>query len=438
MEEAWVVERAKLRDLLKVHPQWSIRQLCEATGHSDFWVKKWKKRLRASPDEDTAVLHGLPRRRKHPPAKLDERIVKAILDIRDNPPPELGRTAGARYIRYRLEQNAELQAAGLRLASLSSIWKVLNGAGRIVHRYKGEHHDAERPGANEEWELDFADVITVVPDPEGKRQHSVEMLNVVDRGTSILIASVPAADYNQETALIMTTDIMLEQGGRPGGLRIDRDPRLVGSWTIDGFPSAFVRYCLCLEVEVSVCKPRRPDLKPFVERFNRTVQHECILVQQPKTLDATKQVLAKYGHFYNYERPHQGAACQNQPPRVAFPTLPALRPLPTMIDADGWLKAFHNKYFKRRVSASGTVSVDTDRYYIGQRYAGHYVNLRVDAVEKQLYVELDGKEIKHMPIKCLLGGEMPFDEYFDLICQQARSEDRRLQLAKAYARAKAA
>ncbi len=39
------------------------------------------------------------------------------------------------------------------------------------------------------WEMDFTDVTTVFPEPEGKKQHEVGVLNVIDVGTSILVAS---------------------------------------------------------------------------------------------------------------------------------------------------------------------------------------------------------------------------------------------------------
>lgn len=37
------------------------------------------------------------------------------------------------------------------------------------------------------WQLDFKDASTVPPDPDGKRQQVVEVLNTVDTGTSILL-----------------------------------------------------------------------------------------------------------------------------------------------------------------------------------------------------------------------------------------------------------
>lgn len=265
---------------------------------------------------------------------------------------------------------------------------------------------------------------------EGKQQHVVELLNVVDRGTSILVESLPDDDYNEESTVIAPTDIF-SANGLPSQIRMDRDSRLVASWTMDGFPSALVRYLLCLGIQVAVCPPRRPDLKPFVERFNRTVAYECLQIALPDSLEATKPVISAYKAFYNAERPHQGSACQNQPPYTAFPALPARRSLPTSLDADGWLNTVDKQPFRRRITAQGTVSVDTDRYYIGRQFKGRYAVLWVDAPQRQLQVELAGQVIKTLPLKCLLGGNMPFADYFELICGQARSEARRLQLAAA-------
>lgn len=38
MEEQWIVDRSKLREVWLDHPEWSKRQLVEATGRSKAWV----------------------------------------------------------------------------------------------------------------------------------------------------------------------------------------------------------------------------------------------------------------------------------------------------------------------------------------------------------------------------------------------------------------
>ena len=93
-------------------------------------------------------------------------------------------------------------------------------------------------------------------DPGGKRQHRVEILNVVDTGTSILLDSLPRAYYAADTALLALTNTLMVNG-LPQSITFDRDPRLVGSWTTGDFPSALVRYLLCLDIQVIICPPHQ-------------------------------------------------------------------------------------------------------------------------------------------------------------------------------------
>jgi hypothetical protein len=98
MEEQWIVDRCKLREVWLDHPEWSKNQLAEAVGRSKAWVKKWLKRLRSCPLEDQQVLQSQSRARKRPPPAWPEIVVKQILAIRDDPPEKLGRTPGPRTI----------------------------------------------------------------------------------------------------------------------------------------------------------------------------------------------------------------------------------------------------------------------------------------------------------------------------------------------------
>jgi hypothetical protein len=68
------------------------------------------------------------------------------------------------------------------------------------------------------------DASTVPADSDGKQQHVVEILNVVDMGTSIVIASEVHANFHAQTALQAMASI-LQQQGRPRSITFDRDPR---------------------------------------------------------------------------------------------------------------------------------------------------------------------------------------------------------------------
>jgi hypothetical protein len=125
---------------------------------------------------------------------------------------------------------------------------------------------------------------------------------------------------------------------------------------------------------------------------------------------------------YNYQRPNQARSCGNQPPRLAFPNLPPLPKLPTVVDPDRWLQTIDGQLFKRRVNHAGTVKVDKRAYYIGRAHQGRYVVLRVEAATQQLVVELNGEKLKELPIKGLQQQQMSFERYLDFIRQQAVSE----------------
>ena len=93
MEEEWYADRANLRDLMGRHPDWSVARLAGELGRSASWVKKWRQRLAQAPPQDSAVLRGRSRARRHPPAKTAPAVVERLLAIRDRPPawgcPEL-------------------------------------------------------------------------------------------------------------------------------------------------------------------------------------------------------------------------------------------------------------------------------------------------------------------------------------------------------------
>lgn len=89
MEEEWVVNRSKLREVWLEHPEWSRQKMADEVGRSKSWVKKWLKRIRGAPLESQEVLRGKSRVRKHLPSPMEPKIVEKILEIRA-PPHQLG------------------------------------------------------------------------------------------------------------------------------------------------------------------------------------------------------------------------------------------------------------------------------------------------------------------------------------------------------------
>ncbi len=120
-----------------------------------------------------------------------------------------------------------------------------------------------RPEPMKAWQIDFKDASTVPADPVGKQQHVVELLNIIDMGTSLVIAAQAHAHFHAQTALEAIAQI-LQQHGLPSLIIFDRDTSWVGSASGRDSPSAFVRFLLCLRTQPVICPPHRPDLNDLV------------------------------------------------------------------------------------------------------------------------------------------------------------------------------
>jgi transposase InsO family protein len=305
MEAVYYAARGNLRRLLQQHPSWTRAQLAQATGMSLSWVSKWKKRLASAPAADEQVLRSLSRAPQHPPPRLDPLVVDRLLEMRDQPPEGLGRTPGPKALLYYLPRDESLQQAGLRLPrSTRSIHRLLREHGRIAPRLPHAPDPIERPQPMEQWQLDFKDASTVPAEPEGKQQHVVETLNIIDKGTSVLLESLVRSDFTAATALQAVAHTFQEQG-LPGSITLDRDTRWVGAPQGADFPAAVLRFCQSLGVAVLVCDPHHPQQNGFVERYHRTYQEECLSQHRPTTLSQVRQVTTTFREHYNWQRPQE-------------------------------------------------------------------------------------------------------------------------------------
>jgi len=435
MEEQWYVDRCRLRTLRQDHPDWTRKQLAEEIGRSMSWVKKWCRRLREAGDDDDQVLRGLSRQRKHPPEKTHPAVVAQVLVIRNEPPDDLKRIPGPKAILYYLHKDEELKKSGHYLPrSTSTIWGILDEYHQIERSKPRIHQPMEPAEPLKSWGIDFKDITCVPPEPEGKQMHQVETLDVVDAGTSILLDNQTRTDFNAETAIVSLTETF-RQWGLPDIVTFDRDPRFVGSAGGSDYPSVLVRFLNCLGITADICPPRHPERNPFVERYHFTLEYEGVRVYEPADLEQVLAMNTDLLYHYNYQRPNQARSCGNQPPRVAFPDLPTLPPLPEVVDPDAWLQRLDGQTFKRRVTSAGTISIDKDRYYIGRAHQGRYVVVQMVATDREFVVQFRGQVIKRLPIKGLYDEQLSFEQYLALIRAEAVSEWRRY-LAKATRRSR--
>src|SRR5258708_21380329 len=290
MEAFYYAARGNLRRLLQVHPSWTRAQFAQATGMSLGWVDKWKKRLASAPPEDEAVLRGLSRAPHHPHPRLDPLVVDRLLEMRDHPPEGLGRTPGPKARVSYLPRDESLPQSGLRLPrSTRTIHRLLREHGRIALRRPHMPDPIERPQPMQHWQLDFKDASSVPADPQGKQQHVVETLNIIDKGTSVLIASHVRSDFTAETALQAVAHTFQEHG-LPNSITLYRDTRWVAAPQGASFPTALIRFCQSLGVAVLVCDPHHPQQNGFFEPYNPSYQPEGPSHHHPPTFHQLPQM----------------------------------------------------------------------------------------------------------------------------------------------------
>lgn len=414
-ESEWTHARIELYKLHKKNPTWTYEKLAEMLGYSVSWVKKWLKRARQATVKTLEVFTSQSRAPKNPARKITDRVRDVILTLRQKLPEKYRRVVGAYPILYHLRADGYFTDDELENlpTSTSTIWRVLKDAGYIPEKIKT--HIALEPSAPmDEWEFDFG-TVTIAEDAK------FEIAPIIDRGTSILI-TIPAkkGTYQADTALEMLIDVLREHG-YPRRFRFDRDPRLIGSIGMDDFPSALMRFAGCIGMEPVVCPPRRPDLKPYIERSIRTIKYEKLYLDKPATEEDIIACGEEFLAFYNYERAHQGFTCQNQPPMVAHPDLPALNALPQRVNPDRWVDEYHMEVFKRHISSSGAIQVDNHVYPIGKEYALQAATLYLNAIHQTFQINVGGVQLPSQPIKGLHHRIMDFDEYAEIMIEEARA-----------------
>jgi len=430
-EVDWICKRSHLRSLLQLHPDWSQQQLADAVGCSKSMVHKWKQRFAQVDQGDPMILFSRSRAPHHHPPRIADEVKARIEEIRLSPPDNLKRTPGPLAILYYLERDEPLRLAGFCIPrSTRPVWQILDEAGLIERDPVFAHSPLPQLKPLEEVQMDFKDASTVHPDPsdpDGKRQHVVEVLNFVDAGTSRLLSAQVHDDFHAETAFLAVVSFF-RQYGLPEMLTFDRDVRFVGSATQRDFPSAFIQFLHCVGVQPNMLPPHHPELNCYVERYHRTYNEECLQIFHPGTLEEVRTVTEYFQHHYNIERPHQGRSCHNLPPALAHPVLPRRPALPETVDPDRWLMALNGRWYPRRVRSDGRIQIDGKYYYVKQALAGHHIMVRLNASTRCFEAFRDDTLVKELPIKGLLGEHMRLSAYIDLMREQTRSEERQRRL----------
>jgi hypothetical protein len=90
------------------------------------------------------------------------------------------------------------------------------------------------------------------------------------------------------------------------------------------------------------------------------------------------------------------------------------------VETDRWLRSIEGRHFVRKVCGDGLVFVDDSAYYLTADLAGQHVALQVDAAAQAFVVLQRGQPLKVVPIKGVVNRLLTFEEFVEVLCQQAR------------------
>ena len=228
--------------------------------------------------------HPIPTRSSKPkshPNELPSDVVKKIVALR------LATGRCAEVLHRQLKDN------GVEV-SLSSVKRTLDRRHLVKKRspWKRWHHSAPRPQAAQPGALVQIDTVHLMVNQK-ERLYVFTLLDVCSRWA---YAKAFAANTAGNT-LRFVKEAQREASFLFDHLQTDHGPEF-GKW--------FVRQ---VQIRHRHSRVRRPNDNAHLERFNRTLQEEC-LDKVPRDIRATNRALKKYLAYYNTERLHLGINLQ--------------------------------------------------------------------------------------------------------------------------------
>ncbi|MFH1866945.1 MAG: DDE-type integrase/transposase/recombinase [Patescibacteria group bacterium] len=252
----------------------SVSEVARYFGYSKGAVSKWCKKM---PLGGSWIIPTKSSRPHHHPKELKPEVVKAIIDTK------------LKYHRCSEAIHGYLLQAGIKV-SLNSIKRKLDYAGLIKKRspWKRLHLPVERPKPLQPGDLVQVDTIHLM-ETTNQRIYVYTLIDVHSRWT-----------YAWATARINTRlsikFLAMAQAQAPFEFRCLQSDH--GSEFSQHFSDR-------IKILHRHSRVRRPNDNAHLERFNRTLQEEC-LRQLPTSVKLFKRALLIYLHYYNTERLHLG------------------------------------------------------------------------------------------------------------------------------------
>lgn len=252
----------------------SVSEVARYFGYTKSAVSKWMKKM---PEEGAYAIPTLSSRPYHHPKELSVKTVQKIIEYKK------------RYKRCSEIIHRHLINDGIRV-SLNSVKRKLDRAGLINKRspWKRLHLSVKRPEALKPGDLVMVDTIHLMVN-DNQRIYVYTLIDVYSRWTYAWatdnISTRKSIEFLRRAKVLAPFKFSCIQSDH-------------GS----EFSQHFSERIKMLHRHSRI---RKPNDNSYLERFNRTLQDEC-LRDMPNNVKIFNKALPKYLKYYNTERLHMG------------------------------------------------------------------------------------------------------------------------------------
>lgn len=348
----------------------SQSEVSRTYGVSQPWISRLVARYRLEGD---AAFEARSKRPHRSPNATSPQTVELVLRLRKEL-TDLGTDAGPHTIAWHLEHH---HATRLGTATIS---RILTRHGQVTPQPNKRPKSASKRFAaelpNETWQADFTHWHLT---RRGGQQTEVEILNILDDHSRLLIASLAThrvtgpivADTFRDAfseygipASVLTDNGMVFTTRFAGGRR--------GRHSRNGLETLLADH----HVVQKNSRPNHPQTCGKVERWHQT-QKKWLAARDPATTLAELQTqLDELRDYYNHHRPHRGIG--RRTPITAYLARPNATPNP---NTPTTTSTTHDRVRRDRVDTTGVITLrHNGRYHhigIGRTHAGTHVLMLV-------------------------------------------------------------
>ena len=358
----------------------SVREVAAAHGISKTWLYELLARYR---EGGTEALQPSSRRPLSSPTRISSAIEEEIVALRKSLAEE-GLDAGAHTVHYHLCRAHRRRPEVV--PSVATIWRVLKRRGFVNPqpqkrpRSSWKRFQADLP--NECWQADATHWTL-------KRDRPVEILNVIDDHSRLLVASVAFINPTA-TDVVATFHQAAETYGTPASMLTDNGAIFTAEYR--NGRCTLQSELIGLGVEFKHSRPYHPQTCGKVERFHQTLKKWLSKQPRAATLEILQAQLDHFSTYYNTIRPHR--AIGRRTPAEIFAARTKAHPKHPPITLEG-----HYRVRRDRIDKTGRVTL---RYRsklhhigVGREYSGtpilllvHDRNVRIVTQDGEILREL--------------------------------------------------